>query len=115
MVYWTKSTAWGTGSYMITKDAARALLKSTGTPWGAVDADIDRIWRHWKKVQMVYPVAARPMDLPSLIGDRVDDCDRHIGFHERWWRRGTRHLYRFTVLLQRIRSRKYLRQPIGAT
>jgi glycosyl transferase family 25 len=104
IVYWTKSTAWGTGAYTITKDAARALLQSTQTFWGAVDADIDRIWTHWKKVQMVYPVAARPMDLPSLIGDRVADSDRHISFHERWWRRGTRHLYRFIVLLQRLKA-----------
>ena len=109
-VYWTKSTAWGMGSYMITKDAARALVQSTKTFWGAVDADIDRVWVHGKKVQMVYPVAARPMDIPSIIGVRLEDYERDFTFHERWWRRGTRHLYRFVVLLQRIKSRRHQRR-----
>ena len=105
-VYWTKCTALGMGCYTITKDAAHALLKSTETFWGPIDFDIDRCWTHGKKVQLVYPVAATIMGLPSTIGHREEDRDRHIGFHERWWRRGTRHLYRLTVLLQRIRSRK---------
>lgn len=109
VVYWTKGSALGTGCYTITKDAARALLRSTKTFWGPIDFDIDRCWTHWKKVQMVYPVPARVMDLPSTIGYRVEDKDRHIGFHERWWRRGTRHLYRLTVLFQRMRSRKQRR------
>ena len=108
VVYWTKGTALGTGCYTITKDAARALLKATKTFWGPIDFDIDRCWTHWKKVQMVYPEAARAMDLPSTIGYRVEDKDRHIGFHERWWRRGTRHLYRFVVLLQRIKSGSWI-------
>lgn len=57
-------------------------------------------------MQLVYPVAAEIMDLPTTIAGRIDDKDRTIGFRERWYRRYTKHKYRFTVSQQRRRAEK---------
>jgi glycosyl transferase, family 25 len=105
-VYWTKRTALGMGCYTITKEAARALLRATQTIVGPVDYDVDRCWVHSRKVQLVYPVAARIMDLPTTIEGRIDDRDRNIGIHETWWRRYTKHRYRISVTLQRLRAER---------
>lgn len=104
-VYWTKRTALGMGCYSITREAAIAFLEATKTFKGPIDYDVDRCWSHGKKVQMVYPVVAEIMDLQSTIDGRVDDRDRHIGFRERWDRRLSKHLYRLTVTLQRLRNK----------
>ncbi|WP_322013571.1 glycosyltransferase family 25 protein [Paraburkholderia sp. J12] len=112
-VYWTKRTALGMGCYTITKEAARAMLHATSTIVGPVDYDVDRCWVHSRKVQLVYPVAARIMNLPTTIEGRVDDRDRTIGFHEKWWRRYTKHRYRLSVTMQRLGARRAAQRDAG--
>jgi GR25 family glycosyltransferase involved in LPS biosynthesis len=105
VVYWTKSTAWGTGGYTIKKDAGRALVKFTKTFWTAVHAGMNRMWVHGKNEQTFLHVASRSMDVPSVIGHRIENRERRIGFHKRLWRRGTRQSYRSIVVPQRLQSR----------